>query len=137
MARIINITEAASIGLHGMILIARSKDELINVNHISERMKASRHHVAKVFQRLVKAGMLGSTRGPSGGFILKKLPGEISFLNIYEAIEGALEENECPNNHQICPFDKCIMNNIAKKLSIEFKQYLSSQMLSNYISEVN
>jgi len=133
MAKIIHLTEAASIGLHGMILIAQSKDELINVNTIAEKMNSSRHHVAKVFQRLVKAGMLDSVRGPSGGFVLKKLPEEISFLNIFEAIEGELEEAECPNNHQICPFDKCIMNNVAKQMSIDFKKYLNSQLLVNYI----
>ncbi|HPD65209.1 MAG TPA: Rrf2 family transcriptional regulator [Bacteroidia bacterium] len=133
MAKIINFSEAAYIGLHGMILIARSGNELLNVTQIAERMNASRHHVAKVFQRLVKAGMLESTRGPSGGFVLKKDPQEVTFLEVFESIEGKLEESKCLNEHQICPFDKCIMNNIAKKISIEFRDYLSSQKLINYI----
>lgn len=133
MAKIINFSEAAYIGLHGIILIARSGNDLLNVNQIAERMNASRHHVAKVFQRLVKAGMLGSTRGPNGGFILKKDPAELTFLDIYEAIEGHLEETRCLNDHLICPFDKCIMNNIAKKISVEFRDYLKNQILLDYI----
>jgi len=132
MAKVVNISEAASIALHGMILIARSK-ELINVNVIADATKTSKHHVAKILQHLVKEGFLDSHRGPSGGFILKKDIKKINFLDIYEAIEGKIETNKCPLDKQICPFDKCIMNNTTRKLSDEFKKYLKAQTLDKYL----
>ncbi len=84
MSRIVGISEAASIAIHVMVLIARSENNNMNVNKLSELTGASRNHIAKVMQRLVKFNFVKSTRGPSGGFILSKAPSEISLLNIPE-----------------------------------------------------
>lgn len=131
MSRIISISEAASIAIHSMVLIA-SSGEGLNVTKIAERMGASKHHVAKIMQRLVKEGLLVSQRGPTGGFHLNKTAGDISMLDVYESIEGKLIETTCPMDHPICPFDKCLMGGIVAKMTKEFKDYMSNQMLSDY-----
>ncbi len=132
MAKIVNLSEAASIGLHAIILIAKSKEPL-NVIKIAERTESSKHHVAKVLQRLVKENYLRSQRGPAGGFLLNKKPEEINLLEIYESIEGKHEMRKCPLGKQICPFDKCIINNITNKMTQEFTEYLQSQRLDSYL----
>lgn len=132
MAKIVNLTEAASIGLHAVILIAKSND-LMNVIKIAEATSSSKHHVAKVMQRLTKENFLTSQRGPSGGFVLKKKPEEITLLQIYEAIEGKIEVPSCPMDKMVCPFDKCIMNNVTNKMTVDFKEYLESQKVSMYV----
>jgi Rrf2 family protein len=132
MSKIVSLSEAASIALHGLILIAR-EGESLNVIKIAERTSTSKHHVAKVMQRLVKAGFLYSQRGPSGGFALKKKPEEINFLDIYETIEGNIEISACPMEKPICPFGKCIMNNVTNKMTIEFQNYLREQTIDQYI----
>ncbi|MFO8235485.1 MAG: Rrf2 family transcriptional regulator [Bacteroidales bacterium] len=132
MSKIVSLSEAASIALHGIILIAQEKGGM-NVLKIAERTKTSRHHVAKVMQRLVKAGYLTSHRGPNGGFELKKYPEEINFLELYETIEGQIEINTCPMDKPVCPFDKCILNNVTGKMAKEFKEYLKSQTIDEYL----
>lgn len=132
MSRIVSLSEAASIGIHGIILIARSA-EPINVVKISEFTGTSKHHVAKVMQRLVKENFISSQRGPTGGFRMRQKPGEISFLNIYEAIEGKMDMPECPMDKQVCPFDKCIMDNVMNKMTAEFHDYLDQQKVSDYL----
>ena len=132
MSKIVSMSEAASIALHGVILIAREKQGM-NVVRIAESTSTSKHHVAKVMQRLVKSGYLVSHRGPRGGFELKKKPEEITFLEIYETIEGSIEINTCPMNKPVCPFDKCILNNVTSKMSKEFRDYLSKQTIDQYI----
>lgn len=47
-------------------------------------------HLLKILQQLVRAQILSSERGPAGGFILRKPAGEISLLEIVEAIEGPI-----------------------------------------------
>ena len=132
MSKVFNLSEAASIALHGVILVAQEKEGL-NVIKIAERTDTSKHHVAKVMQRLVKAGYLTSQRGPSGGFILKKKPEKINFLEIYEAIEGPIEISSCPMDKQICTFDKCIMNNVTTRMTLDFKKYLENQTVDSYL----
>jgi len=132
MANIVALTEAASIGLHSMVLIARS-DEVLNVTKISEFIGSSRHHVAKIMQRLAKAGYVSSTRGPSGGFILKKNPADTTLLDIYEAIEGPLAVQTCPMSRDFCPFGECLLGDLSLRISGEAKQFLESRTLQFYL----
>jgi Rrf2 family protein len=132
MAKIVSLSEAASIALHSMILVARSKGS-VNVDQIAEITHSSRHHVAKVMQRLAKNGYVGSFRGPNGGFFLSKDADKISLLEIYECIEGKVTPTKCPADKQVCSFDRCFMNNITQDLTIQFKNYMSAQSLKNYI----
>ena len=132
MSKLISISEAAHIAIHGMILVAKA-DGVMNVQKISEAMDSSKHHVAKVFQRLVKAGFVASQRGPNGGFKLLKKPGEITMLDIYQEIEGEISVSECPLEKPVCPFSRCIMNGITKKLTLEFKKYMQEQTLEDFL----
>lgn len=132
MARIIQLSEAASLAIHAMVLIGKSK-HIINVNVIAEETGASKNHLAKVLQRLVKDEFIKSTRGPSGGFLLNKNPDEITLLDIYQSIEGPITEKKCPLNRPVCPLNKCLMGGIINKLTVEFKNYIESQKLSDYL----
>ena len=130
MAKIVSYSEAASIGLHGMVLVARA-GETINVQKIADLTGSSRHHVAKVMQRLVKEGFLSSNRGPSGGFKLNIEPAKITLLQIYEAIEGQVKVISCPHEKQVCPFDKCIFGTVVSNMTQTFRDHLSSNTLSD------
>lgn len=132
MAKIVSYSEAASIGMHGMVLVARA-GEIINVQRIAEVTGSSRHHVAKIMQRLVKEGFLVSNRGPSGGFQLSVDPKEITLLQIYEAIEGTVKVVDCPHEKPICPFGKCILGNVVMQMSQLFRDHLSTNTLADLL----
>lgn len=132
MPKIVTLSEAASIALHSMILIARSKSSM-NVDQISERIGSSRHHIAKIMQRLAKDGFVGSNRGPAGGFYLLKDTHEISLLAIYESVEGKVVPTVCPMEKQVCSFDKCFLNNLTFDLTNQFIIYMQQHSLANYL----
>lgn len=133
MSKVFSLSEAGSIAIHSMVLIATA-DSKLNVVKIAERTGSSKHHVAKVLQRLVKDDFLVSNRGPHGGFELKRLPEDIDLLEIYESIEGKIEVAKCPLNNAICAFDKCIMGNIIGEMTTNFQSYMKNQKLSMYIN---
>ena len=132
MAKIFSMSDAASIAIHSMVLIARAENG-INAVRIAEISGFSKNHISKVLQRLVKYGLLKSLRGPSGGFTLKLEPESITLLSIYESIEGSLDITDCPMAHDICGFDNCIMGNVVNKMTIEFKKFLNDQSLKEYL----
>jgi len=132
MSKIFSLSEAGSIAIHSMVLIAKSENKL-NVVKIAERTGSSKHHVAKVLQRLVKDDFLVSNRGPHGGFELKKKPDKINLLEIYESIEGRIEITKCPMDNLICPFDKCLLGNVVGDMTQGFKDYMASQKLTDYL----
>ena len=132
MSKIFSMSDAASIAIHSMVLIARAENG-INTIKIAEISGFSKNHISKVLQRLVKHGLLKSVRGPAGGFTLKPEPESISLLTIYEAIEGNLDITDCPMSHEICGFDHCIMGNVVNKMTVEFKKFLNEQTLKEYL----
>jgi len=134
MARIVQFSEAVSLAIHSMVLVAQSKGA-INANEIAERTGASRNHLAKVMQQLVKHGFLSSCRGPNGGFALKRPPEKITILQIFECVEGKIETDGCPLDHQICAFDECLLGTIAAKVSEEFKTYFKNHTLRSFMKK--
>jgi Rrf2 family protein len=104
MPGIVKLSEAASIALHAMTLLASRADAHVTVRGLASRLPVSEAHLAKVMQRLVKAGLVASVRGPGGGFALRVDPTATTLLQIYEAIEGKLETPGCmfPTRPEAC-----------------------------------
>jgi len=134
MNSILYISEAVSIALHGVVLIAQS-DKIVNVGMIAKATGSSKNHIAKIMQRLVKENYLKSARGPQGGFLLNKKPEDITMLEIYECIEGKIEITDCPINHNVCPFDFCLMEDIAVKVSQDFKEFMQNKTVASYLKK--
>lgn len=132
MTKIVTISEAASLAIHAMVLIARSNKSL-NVNHIAQQMSASRNHLAKVMQRLVKDGFVKSTRGPAGGFVLNKSPEEITLLSIFESIEGPVEFTGCPLNQKVCAMGQCLMEGVIEEATLLVINHFSRKKLSDLL----
>ena len=131
MAGIVAVSEMLSLALHSMVLIALKDEEYINVKEIAGATDASEAHLAKVLQRLVKAGLLHSTRGPKGGFALARPADEITLLDVCEVIEGEIHQSGCPTGRTICPFVTCILGGVPERLNQEFTRYLGSKTVGD------
>jgi len=130
MSRLVHISEAASLAIHSLALIASSK-ERINARQIAEILHVSQNHLAKILQVLTKNEYLASNRGPGGGFILKKNASEVSMLEIYQLIEGNVDCQLCGIAENTCPFITCIFGGKPDKLTNEFVEYLSKTKISD------
>jgi Rrf2 family transcriptional regulator, iron-sulfur cluster assembly transcription factor len=58
------------------------------VRDISEREGISPRYIEQIFQKLKKAGIVRSVRGPYGGYYLARKPEEIKVGDIIRATEG-------------------------------------------------
>ena len=130
MSRLIHISEAASLAIHSLALIASSTVRL-NAKKISEILHVSQNHLAKILQILAKNEYLESNRGPGGGFIFKKNADQISMLEIYQLIEGNVECQLCGIIENHCPFISCIFGGKPDKLTNEFVEYLTNTKISD------
>lgn len=132
------MSEMLSLAMHSMVIMAARDKERLNVQEMATATGASPAHLAKVMQRLAKAGLVRSVRGPKGGFTLAKPPTDISLLDIYQVIEGPLTIEGCPTQREVCPFDSCIFGGVPQRLNQEFVDYLRRKRLSDlchYVKE--
>jgi Rrf2 family protein len=132
MPNLINISEAASLALHGLVLIAKNQPMRMNVKILAVELNASQTHLAKVFQKLSKSGLVKSLRGPSGGFELNKPSEEISFLEIYEIIDGKITLGDCPLGKNHCVFQSCIFDNELNQISADIYETFKKMKLSDF-----
>jgi Rrf2 family transcriptional regulator, nitric oxide-sensitive transcriptional repressor len=130
MSRLVHISEAASLAIHSLALIASSTVRL-NAKKIAEILHVSQNHLAKILQTLAKNEYLESNRGPGGGFTLKKNANEVSMLEIYQLIEGNVECQFCGITDNLCPFIACIFGGKPDKLTEEFVEYLKCTKISD------
>ena len=125
MSNLLKISEAASMALHAMVLMAADPDTRLSTREIAALLKGSEAHMSKVLQRLSKAGLVRSVRGPRGGFILGANSAEITLLDVYEVIEGPLVLKSCVLGAPICSGKTCIFGDLLKKTNKEIWDYLS------------
>ncbi|MBK7171912.1 MAG: Rrf2 family transcriptional regulator [Bacteroidales bacterium] len=130
MSKIVHISEAASIAIHSLAIIA-SSPEMLNARQIAKLTGSSSNHLSKVMQLLVKNDYLKSTRGPNGGFILNKPANQITLLEVYEFIEGEIDCKFCGIPEEKCPFISCVFGLKAEIFSEEFVLYLKQTMISD------
>lgn len=125
------LPEAASLGLHAAVLLAGHHDGLVSVHALAVPLGASEAHLAKVMQRLVRAGLAHSTRGPRGGFGLAKPAKEITLLEVYEAVEGPVEPSRCVLGNGACGRGACIFGGFLGEFDTRFREYLAKARLSD------
>ena len=131
----IKMSEATSMALHTMTYLAAKRDTLVPANRIAGDLKISGNHLAKVLQRLVKAELVDSTRGPKGGFKLSREPERITLNEVYEVMEGPVSEVDCLYGAKMCDSEECIFHGLLGSVSRMLSDYLNKTTLSD-VAEV-
>ncbi|MDD3717679.1 MAG: Rrf2 family transcriptional regulator [Actinomycetota bacterium] len=125
MKSMLNISEAYSLALHAMSMVGAEKNgAAVTAHDIASRLGVSEAHLSKVLQRLVRARILRSSRGPGGGFSLNRPAVEITLRDIYEGVEGPLQLEDCLIGTQICGGKSCVFDDLIHKVNSDFKNYL-------------
>lgn len=131
MANIVRLTEMASLAIHSMAMIAQNGDGLLTVSEIARSVGASEAHLSKAMQRVVKAGLARSERGPKGGFGLARPADAITLLDVYEAVEGPRVVSACPLGRKTCTFAGCLFGGVLEAMEDRVFDYLASHRLSD------
>lgn len=75
-------------GIHCLLWLVDAKDRPRSGRDLAEFQGISPTFVIKIFGKLAKAGIVHASDGIRGGYLLAKLPEQISLLQIVDAIDG-------------------------------------------------
>ncbi len=71
--------------------------------------------LAKILKTLADEGLVSALRGPHGGVSIARPPGDISFLDVIEAIDGPVQLNVCLDDTKGCSLSSvCTMQSVWK-----------------------
>jgi len=129
MANLLKISEAASLALHTMSLLAAHPEGRMTIQEMAKALHGSEHHLAKVLRRLSNAGLVRGTRGPGGGCTLGKPARAISLLQIFESIEGPVGPGHCLLGKRVCDGKTCVLGGLVTSVQDEVRRYFKKTRL--------
>lgn len=136
MSGVLKISEAASLAFHSVALLAANPERPVPTREIAARFHVSEAHLSKVLQRLAKAGLVKSTRGPKGGFVIGRPTDEITLLDVFESIEGTFVPCKCLLGVPVCGDNGCILDGMLEKVDKQIREHLAGAKLSQLADRI-
>lgn len=113
-------------------LASRSETEPVLLADLVAGTDLPREFLAKVFQRLVKAGILHSAKGRGGGFSLARPGNEIAVMDIVIALEGQQHFGGCVLGLDRCSDTMpCPQHDHYKPVRQRLREYLAETTVSD------
>ncbi len=131
MTTLLKISQAASLAVHTMAILAGNRQGPLSAGQIASTLRVSEAHLAKVLGRLARQGFVQSTRGPKGGFVLANGAEQTPLMDVYEAIEGKFLPHDCLLETPLCGEGKCIFGDLVGRINEEMRRYLTNTRISD------
>ena len=135
-------------GLHCLLhLVGQEDGEAPSSRDLAEFQGVSPSYVAKLFTRLEKAGLVASSEGIGGGFRLARPAGEITVLDVVDALEGAKPLFRCREVRDDCilhggappmrgPGEVCAIHAVMLDAEARMREALAGRTLADIDTEV-
>lgn len=111
----LQVSRRVDYALRAVIHLASEQDagRVCTISEIAERERLPRHFLEKIFQQLIRRGLVRSRRGPRGGYELGRPAETMTFRDVIEAVEGPIALNVCVGEHPDCSLlGACGMNRV-------------------------
>lgn len=131
------ITTTSRYGVRALFDVAyHGGGQPTQIKDISRRQKISQRYLEQIFNKLLKAGLLKSRRGPRGGYMLAKDPSEISVGDIVRAAQGPIVPVRClaedyPKKKGCDIYPGCITRHVWKETQRLLSDYYDSVSISD------
>jgi len=114
------LTQKTEYAIRGMLYVSRLENgQSAPLDVIASEMNVPRSFLAKIFQALVKTGLIKSSRGVGGGFALARPPEQITLCEIVEAMEGPIMPNQCLMGEGVCSFQRtCTVHPVWRRVQL-------------------
>ena len=103
---------------------------------IAERQAISQAFLEQIFMKLRRAGLVKSSRGPGGGYVLSREASEITILEIMEAVEEPVQMTRCSLETVggCVAGHRCLTHGLWQDLGLHIKSFLRQTSLADVIS---
>lgn len=120
--------------VRAMYEIAKAFPNGVTLDQISDHQDISRVYLAQILNRLRQARLIKSSRGPGGGYVLRKDPDQISLYDILEPLEGPVCIASCIDPAEGCDIvDECVVYPVWKKIAQYIECLLKKVKLSDLL----
>ncbi|EPE96872.1 RrF2 family transcriptional regulator [Rhizobium grahamii] len=127
------------------ILAGLPEGRYLSTKALAEFHGLPKEYLSKALQGLSQAGLVNTTLGPTGGYRLARMPAELTFLDIVEAVEGKSRTFICndirANNPcrpaGFCEEGPCAIARIMWEADEAWREKLRSVKLSDLVETLS
>lgn len=111
----------------------------VSLAEIAERQDISQEYLEQLFGKLRKAGLVGSVRGPGGGYRLARSAEEIAVANIILAVDEPLRVTRCEGDavDGCVKGERCCAHDLWSSLGRQMMYFLASITLEDVVAKRN
>ncbi|GBE38168.1 HTH-type transcriptional regulator IscR [bacterium BMS3Bbin08] len=125
-------------GVRAMFELAKDyRKGPLSIKEIATRQGVSVAYLEQLLNKLRKASLIKSRRGPGGGYVLDKKPAEISLGKIMNALEGPVAITQCldPSAKGCSRVKGCVSRLLWKSLGEKIEHFLETISLNDLLKE--
>jgi Rrf2 family iron-sulfur cluster assembly transcriptional regulator len=118
--------------------LARAQSERpVTLADIAERQEISLSYLEQLFSKLRRGGLVGSVRGPGGGYKLSRSADEIRVADIILAVDEPIKVTRCTaGSPKGCiGGERCITHDLWEELGRQIQVFLSSVSLADVVEK--
>jgi len=135
-------SKATNYALHTMLyFVIAPVGKTIGVQPLAEMLGVSPTYLSKILTKLVKAGIVESTPGVSGGYTLLGQKEDVSFLKVIHAIEGTASLFSCDLEHvstgcliqgTMADAERAMERHLQEKKLVDLMKHLDQEKLAAF-----
>jgi Rrf2 family protein len=111
-------------------------EKKVGIREISGELDIPSPFLGKILQVLVKHNFLGSTKGPHGGFYLKRSAIDITLMEVIDVIDGKESFEICVIRNIPCSHENpCSMHHKMAPLWSEMRRVFATETIADLVSE--
>jgi Rrf2 family protein len=99
-----NLHRQVDYAIRCVTYLSGTRERLATKTEIAQAVRAPDLFVAKILQKLVRSGLVASTRGVRGGFALASDPSKLSVLDVMDVAQEPAAPRPCVLNPRACDF---------------------------------
>lgn len=106
----------------------------ILLKDVAKREHISERYLEQIILSLKAAGLVNSTRGARGGFMLTRPPSQIRLIEVMQVSEGSMAPVECVSDPEVCSRSSlCVTRDIWSEMTEAMSGILESTTLQDLI----
>ncbi len=109
----LSITRKADYALVAMADLADHHPSVVRTRDLSKRRRIPTPVLRKILTTLASRKLVGSARGPNGGFRLSRPPEEITLAQVIAAVESSFRFTDCTGTTKGRPKRKCAVRPVC------------------------
>lgn len=129
------LSQSVTYALQATLRLAQMPEQRpVSCNQLATEGNMPERFLLQILRDLAKQGILQSTRGGGGGFMLQRPPREISLLEIVEAIDGPIGSG-LPGKVNFPGETDCRIRHELERISENVRSRLASIRLADLLND--